>query len=301
MAVLSPPPIFLLRGGRALGSASLCALAASMAFGGGIVVAQAGTEIATQSYWASGVSKNGGWHDFAKNWIRDKNMCWAASASNVLGWWQDKFVIPSGVPAGEDIWNTVRNSFVDDTGLQKTVYNMWFNGSGAAGGYYKSYNWFSLANKVEETDVAGGFMYGITASSVSALVRSKFENGWGLSVGVAEKGTNFQHAITVWGAELTNGVLSRLWITDSDDRKNALVEFKVENKNNNFYVVPETYAGFFERNKEYYIHKYVWLDSNADFLPQAVIPEPSVFGLLAGTAAIALAGTRRRKANAANN
>lgn len=258
-----------------------------------------------ETYWARGVSANGGWHDAAKTWSGDSQMCWAASASNILWWWQDKFVIPSGVPAGDDIWNTVRNSFSDTTGTQDSVYKMWFDGNGTKGGFYKNRTGFKLGApdyKVTDISVQGfsAYAYGITAQRLSDMVKTKFENGWGLSIGVTEKtANNYQHAITVWGAELTNGILSKIWITDSDDFYNGLVACDIEVKENNFYLTPSYYSGkdnsFFSAGNSYYIHKYVWLDSNADFLPQ--IPEPSAFGLLAGTAALALAGMRRRKRN----
>lgn len=242
-----------------------------------------------ETYWAKGVSASGGWHDVAKTWSNDSYMCWAASASNILWWWQDKYVIPSNVPHGTEIWNYVKNSFENDTGLPTDVWRMWFNGNDGHGGFYKNRTGFSLAQAIEKEDLAV-----ITGAKylLSDMVKTRFEKGWGLSIGITEKGTDYQHAITVWGAELTNGILSRLWITDSDDGRDALVELKVEAKEY-FYLTPERYAGFFNSDKEYYIHKYMWLDSNADFLP--MIPEPSAFGLLAGTLALVLAGTRRKR------
>ena len=242
-----------------------------------------------ETYWAKGVSASGGWHDVAKTWGNDSYMCWAASASNILWWWQDKYVIPSNVPHGTEIWNYVKNSFENDTGLPTDVWRMWFNGNDGHGGFYKNRTGFSLAQAIEKEDLAV-----ITGAKylLSDMVKTRFEKGWGLSIGITEKGTDYQHAITVWGAELTNGILSRLWITDSDDGRDALVELKVEAKEY-FYLTPERYAGFFNSDKEYYIHKYMWLDSNADFLP--MIPEPSAFGLLAGTLALVLAGTRRKR------
>jgi len=242
-----------------------------------------------ETYWAKGVSASGGWHDVAKTWGNDSYMCWAASASNILWWWQDKYVIPSNVPHGTNIWDYVKNSFKNDTGLPTDVWRMWFNGNDGHGGFYKNRTGFSLAQAIEKEDLAV-----ITGAKylLSDMVKTRFEKGWGLSIGITEKGTKYQHAITVWGAELTNGILSRLWITDSDDGRDALVELKVEAKEY-LYLTPERYAGFFNSDKEYYIHKYMWLDSNADFLP--LIPEPSAFGLLAGTLALALAGTRRKR------
>ena len=247
-----------------------------------------------ETYWAKGVSASGGWHDVAKTWGNDSYMCWAASASNILWWWQDKYVIPSNVPHGTDIWNYVKNHSSNTTGLPTDVWRMWFDGNDEHGGFYKNRTGFSLGQAIVDVPLQV-LLPETLKEDISNQVKTKFEEGWGLSIGITEKtpGNNPpQHAITVWGAELTNGILSRLWITDSDDGRDALVELKVEAKEY-FYLTPERYAGFFNSDKEYYIHKYMWLDSNADFLP--MIPEPSAFGLLAGTLALVLAGTRRKR------
>ncbi len=251
-----------------------------------------------ETYWAKGVSASGGWHDVAKTWGNDSYMCWAASASNILWWWQDKYVIPSDVPHGTDIWDYVKNRSFNDTGFQKAVYKMWFDGSDGYGGFYKNRTGFSLGPpdyKMEDLGVLGVSSY--SPALVSTYVKTKFEDGWGLSIGIVAKETGYQHALTVWGAELTNGILSKIWITDSDDFYDGLVACAIEEKDNNFYLTPERYASdsrsFLSANQEYYIHLYVWLDSNADFLP--MIPEPSAFGLLAGTLALVLAGTRRKR------
>lgn len=65
-------------------------------------------------YWVDGVSRNGGWYDAVKygnlNDSRDSNLCWAASAANMLQWWQARYEIPEGIPNGDEIWNDIRNT-----------------------------------------------------------------------------------------------------------------------------------------------------------------------------------------------
>jgi hypothetical protein len=44
--------------------------------------------------WAPGVSREGGWYDYNKDVINDgpmadTAMCWAASSSNIISWWQN--------------------------------------------------------------------------------------------------------------------------------------------------------------------------------------------------------------------
>ena len=40
----------------------------------------------------------------------DDNLCWAAAASNVIDYWQSRYVIPANTPTGEDIWTTLKSS-----------------------------------------------------------------------------------------------------------------------------------------------------------------------------------------------
>ena len=41
--------------------------------------------------WTLGVSSERGWYDANKTLAPgDDNLCWAASASNILNWWEDR-------------------------------------------------------------------------------------------------------------------------------------------------------------------------------------------------------------------
>lgn len=44
----------------------------------------------SNQHWAVGVSESGGWYDADKTFNGDKDLCWAAAASNVIAWWQDQ-------------------------------------------------------------------------------------------------------------------------------------------------------------------------------------------------------------------
>lgn len=62
----------------------------------------------TTTYWAKGVDANGGWYDVDKtNDANDDGMCYAASASNLIAWWQNmQPSVPSGTPTKvDDIFN----------------------------------------------------------------------------------------------------------------------------------------------------------------------------------------------------
>lgn len=66
----------------------------------------------TVTQWVDGVSQTYGWTDYNKNNVEDGDdfMCWAAAASNVINWWQNRYEVPAAAPKGEDIWTTFKNS-----------------------------------------------------------------------------------------------------------------------------------------------------------------------------------------------
>lgn len=68
----------------------------------GAAVAHA--ETTTTTYWAKGVGANGGWYDVDKTDAEgDDLMCYAASASNLIAWWQNmQPSVPSGTPTKVD-------------------------------------------------------------------------------------------------------------------------------------------------------------------------------------------------------
>lgn len=65
----------------------------------------------TTTIFAPGVTQNSGWYDVNKKSTeqspqKDFTYCWAATASNLIRWWQDGYVasgktLPSGVPDGK--------------------------------------------------------------------------------------------------------------------------------------------------------------------------------------------------------
>ncbi len=67
----------------------------------------------TTTYWAKGVDANGGWYDVDKtNAGGDDGMCYAASASNLIAWWQNmQPSVPSGTPTKvDDIFNSYKSA-----------------------------------------------------------------------------------------------------------------------------------------------------------------------------------------------
>lgn len=87
--------------------------------------------------WSTGVSREGGWYDADKNddWSGDADdcLCYAASASNLIAWWQDsdRAVASEEAPKKlEDIWQTyVRsNQLWNSGGSTLAAINWWISG-----------------------------------------------------------------------------------------------------------------------------------------------------------------------------
>ena len=92
----------------------------------------------TMSYWAEGVSETGGWYDANKldnnDGDADDLMCYAASASNLIAWWQNGEAgsqLTSTAPTDlEEIWQTFvgANKLPDEGGEALAAINWWISG-----------------------------------------------------------------------------------------------------------------------------------------------------------------------------
>jgi hypothetical protein len=222
--------------------------------------------------FVEGVNRESGWYDVnkvGKGENGDINMCWAASASNIIQWWQDRYVA-----AG----NTLPVQAVTGPGetyelaLMEIFHTQWDNSKGgqvaeAVPWYFEGVNYGVTASPGSQayplSDSLGGYFkeiwdeiypclyndYTYMLGMYTGLYVGEFNNYdlWGngselvgeerlryfteLVVDFVDKGiasltvslsSNLQtlhHATTIWGYEIDNatGLLSRLWITDSDD------------------------------------------------------------------------------------
>lgn len=222
---------------------------------------------------AEGVTLTSGWYDVNKQLNGDEMMCWAASASNILQWWQDRYkeagnTLPAGCPDGKNtsgyqlkIMDEFRNNWQNLArgGWADSAVTWYFEGKDyygdlgygydnrayptpGTGGYFSSV-WSSIYPSAVYS--SSEYMYGYTtevnnynwrSNSAGALrgftdyIVAYFERGMA-SMAVAT-GVNFSgaHAVTVWGYEIDNttGLLTKLYMTDSDDRATELKEYVVE-------------------------------------------------------------------------
>lgn len=268
------------------------------------------------------------------NLPQDNSMCWAAAGANTLQWWQDRRGnVPAKTPNGFaestsinglqnvsqlQIFQTICNNWSDGGSHVEQAWNWWFNGgclSSVAfpgntqlinvnsGAYWKelsrtctllsdaSYDTSKLcetyafwAEPDQETEFKNTIKRFIDNDYATALSLSGPQGG---------------HAVTLWGYEERENGQFVLFLTDSDDGTHGLFK-QTLSMNDEGYLCLSSIDG--DRPK------YEAFDSTAGtglFVSEiqgltvpfalTVIPEPSAFGMLAGTLALVLCVPRRQR------
>lgn len=208
------------------------------------------TPVFSDSVWSYGVSESGGWKDYNKSWDGDSNMCWAASSSNIIDWWQENSAYAryavSGTPSGSGVWNTFSSSFTNYGGNQYYAYYWYFFGVYAPYEYNYSGSW---SMPTDTSNIGGGYYTGAglneTAlivdaydyfddqcdsyySCFSSYIVNSLKSGCALSLSISNlggtvyDGNTMAHGMTMWGCDYTtdadgNIAIEKLYITDSDD------------------------------------------------------------------------------------
>ena len=246
--------------------------------------------------FVEGVSQESGWYDVNKvgrGENGDINMCWAASASNIIQWWQDRYVAagntlpPQAVTgAGKtyelalmEIFHTQWNN--DKGGQVAEAVPWYFEGvdygqtaskgsqayplSAHSGGYFKDvwstiyprlYHEYSYMLEIYKNLYVGDFNnYYIWGAGSELMGEQRLRKFTELVVDFVDKGIasltvslspnlrGLLHATTIWGYEIDHetGLLTRLWITDSDDlekepKKQLLNEYRVSVGSGNSHI-----------------------------------------------------------------
>ena len=235
--------------------------------------------------FADGVTLTSGWYDVNKKGAGDNgdiNMCWAATSSNMIQWFQDHYkaagkTLPAGATDGPGV-TSYTNYGPYELELMNVFHSEWDNSRGGhmqeaipwyfegklnggefaspgsqakpltEGGYWESiwdtevypYVYHGYENVivpgVEGLDLknlyitifnnyylwGNGTSYlGVERLKVfSDLIVESFRYGMaGLTVNLGANLNAVSHAVTLWGYEIDNttGLVTRLWITDSDD------------------------------------------------------------------------------------
>ena len=222
--------------------------------------------------FVEGVNQEIGWYDVnkvGKGENGDINMCWAASASNIIEWWQDRYVaagntLPSQAIKGagqtyelalmelfHQQWNNDRGGQVAEAipwyfegvnyGVTASPGSQAYPLSSTSGGYFKN-DWNAIYPHLYHeytyllgtyTDLYVGefnnyYLWGNGSELLgedrlryfTQLVVQSVERGIAsLTVSLSSNLQTLHHATTIWGYEIDHlsGMLTRLWITDSDD------------------------------------------------------------------------------------
>ena len=204
---------------------------------------------------------------FGTNKEIDRNLCFAAAASNTLHWYlqQNKKEIEDYIKDNGDVIRTVgantyslREMLNQDVEQQGSLIYQYFKemyGNNATGYYTvplmdlflngytpKEDRKTNIEDKDLQPDARGGFLYGIIGTkpqtgmqSVSSLKKLGESLQHYLSnnfvVCLSYKTFSYNHVVTLWGAEYDeSGLLRAVYVTDSDDQDETGVETDVAMK-----------------------------------------------------------------------
>ena len=217
-----------------------------------------------ESVWAPGVTLDGGWVDYNKYRGQapgndDSLMCWAASSSNIITWWQNQQngTMPDSIPTASP-WDVFRTITTDSGSNPRFALGWYVNGSGGntwtwdesnstqyqSGGFLQSVyctadNPVYIANR----NTSASNTYAQAAALVGAL-----DSGYAMTLEVGIAGTTgnvpSSHAITLWGLDYTtdkdgNISITGAYITDSDDSHAGLVSCAVKLSENSIILTPQ--------------------------------------------------------------
>ena len=210
------------------------------------ITAEEVTSTGTTIVFADGVTLTSGWYDVNKVGAGDNGdiqMCWAASASNIIQWWQDRYVamggtLPSTAVTGPGKDGTYELALMDvfhsewDNMYGGFVFHAvpwYFEGknvcqgwsyqaqplSGNDGGYFKSakFTYDKYMDFGYTSDINGYSHWGNGTSlegidrlkAFSDIVVESMDRGMAsLTISLAENIMSLHHATTLWGYEIDN-------------------------------------------------------------------------------------------------
>ena len=267
-------------------------------------------------YWVDGVSRESGW----TNTFQFRNGCWAAVASNMVDWWQQRI---------EEKYGTYEKHIDPEELNTQYDTNPYFNDGGDR--IWRAIDWYlektypMLVNTrtdlyqhyLPEGDANNpmlftcGWLYSGREAVQNALM-TYFTSGKYIAALTSDS-----HTWTLYGMQVNTGTgkITKVWATDSvpNDTSNPqkqLHEFDAvysnterwgdllffnrgiydpENNSWGSQNIEPTEITFFGIEDRFLVDA----SGNPIFIP--LIPEPSAFGLLAGTLVLVLAGTRRKR------
>ncbi|MGN0835517.1 MAG: IdeS/Mac family cysteine endopeptidase [Candidatus Spyradosoma sp.] len=282
---------------------------------------------AAGSAWTYGVSRDSGWNDVNKTGNGDSSMCWAAQSADMLGYWQSLYVasgnaLPAGAPGGSGEIYEYFTSNWSNKGGNALIAIPWY----MTGDFISGYEPYDESTQLNEGADSAGFFSGLyptvedlfaydethnptgdfqvfwyeeksspdcfySYSAFSSILISKLSGnsvvglGLTLSTGTLSGG----HSVTLWGCDYDDsGLVTTIYITDSDDNWTGIRPVALSGDDSGIYLTD------YQKNPEISVSVSKFSALSVErFLAQ--IPEPSAFGLLAGTLALALVSARRRR------
>lgn len=279
--------------------------------------------------WAPGVSLSGGWFDFNKNdgndaLTDDGNMCWAASAGNVIAWWQNQNGVTNTpynehagkIPQGKDVYQTFVGVFENVGSNPASAFQWWVNGNvtpGTKSDEVSKLSWTGIDGKEyyvgEYGD--GGFLskstfvasplYSFSNNPVTIPETNANAAGFSLAtqskaiVNALKGGYALSLEVHTNGETVGNHAIT-LWGVEYNEDENGAITLTTayitdsDDYSEEIVSAKVDQKGFLSGMK---LENLAYNITNVHGL--RTIPEPSAFGLLAGFAALALVASRRRK------
>ena len=198
------------------------------------------------------------WYDAEKSPTNtdDDDMCWAATAANMLRWAGWGYVAaPEGALSDQDEMLAHYLAHWEDQGSLTYIGLQWWLSGGVPSDYPNDPPYNGGAGSWAEVDVAGGggfstsytwtdYVHYTWTADALETIDTYLHNGWAVGLGIYDGG----HAITCWGVNYdpdeadVHEKYKGVWVTDSDDDKGSttppdvLHYYEVDYHDGNWYL-----------------------------------------------------------------